>query len=477
MNIDDLENLNEIRVRAVVYARISSDPEEQRAGVERQQRRGREVAEAHGWEIADTYIDNDASGFTNGGRPGFTALCEAIGRGAVDAVVVQHQDRIARNVTVFRDFADLCRDRDVRLETWAGPIDTASASGRFASTIQAATDEHYSALISEKGRAAAADLAAAGIPNGRRPFGYQRVEIDGVRTYRPDPDEAPVVAEIYTRVAAGESLRSVARDLNDRGLLTTGGSPWRTQRVRYIAVNPLYVGQRVHRGEIVGAGNWPPLIDRDVYERVQWVVGRPGRRTNSGALRTYWLAGGLTLCGKCGEPLRARPLRQTRSYGCEPDPNGSGCGGIRTVAQPFEDHIAAMILETLADPKVIAAVNRFRGVDGSAIAAELTDIDDRRDQLAETFAQGDIDRRQLVAGTRTLDDRARDLRSRLATTETPLDDVMGRDNLEELWDSGTIEWKARIARALIAEIRINPARRGLNYFDPDRVKIVPTVTA
>ena len=51
-------------VRAAVYVRISSDPEGQRAGVERQRAECEALAERHGWEIVAVYEDNDVSAYS-----------------------------------------------------------------------------------------------------------------------------------------------------------------------------------------------------------------------------------------------------------------------------------------------------------------------------------------------------------------------------------------------------------------------------
>jgi len=369
-------------------------------------------------------------------------------------------------VTTFRTFADLCSRHDVRIETWAGPIDTASASGRFTTTIQAATDEHYSALLSEKARAAHADIAKRGEPNGgRRPFGYQRVTVEGVRTFEPDPVEAPLVAEVFERFLGGKSIRSQALDLDARGFATAGGGRWSTARLRDVLGNPIYIAQRVHKGAR-HAGNWPALIDRPTFEAAQALL--TGRRKPPGHnVRRYYLAGGLSVCGVCGTPLVARPQRGKRRYGCPPDRPGS-CGGIGIQAIEIEEQIGNLIVSVLADPRIIEAVGRYQDTDNSGVLAELETVEARRTELAEAFALGQIDRTQLVAATASLDTQRDDLRDRLSTPATALD----IDTLRDLWNSERVEWRNRVATTLIESVTIRPAIRGRTVYDPERVEVV-----
>lgn len=50
-------------LRAVVYVRISDDPEGTERGVDRQEADCRAYAEAHGWEVAAVFRENDTSAF------------------------------------------------------------------------------------------------------------------------------------------------------------------------------------------------------------------------------------------------------------------------------------------------------------------------------------------------------------------------------------------------------------------------------
>ncbi len=86
-------------------------------------------------------------------------------------------------------------------------------------------------------------------PEPPRPYGQPerigtKLEIDA--------DQAAVVREIYRRYLDGESCRTIAKNLNDRGVPSAGStwnrkirrcSGWMGSAVRSILRNPLYTGQ------------------------------------------------------------------------------------------------------------------------------------------------------------------------------------------------------------------------------------------
>src|SRR5436853_52874 len=101
--------------------------------------------------------------------------------------------------------------------------------------------------------------------SGRRRPRYEQMLTDVEAGRR----EAKIVREIAKRFLAGESLRSLAFELNDRQVPTCGGGPWRVTTIRSIITNPRYVGLRVHRGEIVGEASWKPILDRATHEQIR----------------------------------------------------------------------------------------------------------------------------------------------------------------------------------------------------------------
>jgi hypothetical protein len=62
----------------------------------------------------------------------------------------------------------------------------------------------------------------------------------------PDPVEAPIVREMYTRLARGDTLNALARDLQARGVRTRTGLVFSPQHIRDLVLRHTYAGIRAH---------------------------------------------------------------------------------------------------------------------------------------------------------------------------------------------------------------------------------------
>ncbi len=61
---------------AAIYARISSDPDDTRLGVERQLTDCRALAAKKGWPVFREYVDNDASAYSGKHRPAYLEMLD-----------------------------------------------------------------------------------------------------------------------------------------------------------------------------------------------------------------------------------------------------------------------------------------------------------------------------------------------------------------------------------------------------------------
>jgi site-specific DNA recombinase len=84
---------------AAIYCRISSDPQGERAGVERQQRDCEQLATRLGLDVVSTFIDNDVSAYSGKRRPEFERMLTAAAAGDFDVVICWATDRLYRRVT------------------------------------------------------------------------------------------------------------------------------------------------------------------------------------------------------------------------------------------------------------------------------------------------------------------------------------------------------------------------------------------
>jgi len=452
-------------VRAVVYTRISRDPTGAELGVRRQEVDCRQLCEREGYELVEVFTDDDRSAYSGKPRPQFEAMKALVAGGAVDVVVAWHPDRLTRHPRELEDLIDLLDRTNTTVRTvQTGQYDLGTPAGRMAARIVGAVARHESEHKSARLRRKHVELAEAGklAGGGTRPFGYDDDRI----TIRKD--EAEIVREMADRVLAGESLRSLALDLNARGVVTPTGAAWVPSKIRRVLSSPRIAGLRGHRGQIAAVARWDGIINADDHRRLVAILNDPARTTNAGG-RDRRLLTGLLICGRCGNRMNSRPRAdQQPSYICLGPPASTGCGGTRILGLPLDELITAAVLHRLDSPVVDAAL--AGPSDDQAILNDLAGVRQRRQELAELWAAGDVSRAEWAAATTALDKRETALEDQLrevtaAASPTALDGVADR------WPDLSHERRRAVIAAVVETITIAPAVRGRNRFDADRVAV------
>jgi hypothetical protein len=85
--------------------------------------------------------------------------------------------------------------------------------------------------------------------------------------------EAAIVAEVFARFLGGATLRSIARDLNDREVPTVDGSAWSITGMARLIQAPRYAGPPVFCGQVARhgggyrQGNREPCLSVEDWER------------------------------------------------------------------------------------------------------------------------------------------------------------------------------------------------------------------
>jgi site-specific DNA recombinase len=267
-------------LRAGLYVRVSRDPDpdkkRKKEDVEKyiakqtedQKKVGLEWARRTGVIVADVYSDPDfsASIFATKERPEFKRLRGDIEAGKLDAVWFWEHSRSQRRLDVFTDIRDLCQRMGVLWVIRDRVYDPDNYQDMLALGLFSLIGENESNQTSERVLRGKQSSAEKGLPPGRLPYGYRPVYDSRTRKFdRGEPDvfdgedrplensPAWVVREIFTRLAAGNSARSIIMDLNARNVRTRYGKTWGVAQISYIAQNPTYIARRFHQ-----AGQWVP---------------------------------------------------------------------------------------------------------------------------------------------------------------------------------------------------------------------------
>jgi DNA invertase Pin-like site-specific DNA recombinase len=431
-----------------------------------------EYCKLKGHEVAGVYRDDDRSGFKGVQRQDFERLLTDAAAGAGEVIVAWKLDRISRNRTDWNRVIDLTEQAGIALASVNESIDTSTPSGRALRDIIAVLTRMESENISLRVSRAALERARAGLPlgGGARPFGYAADKVTVVAS------EAELIREAARRVVAGESLRSIARDFNTRGLHTAKGRRFTAPNLGAMLTSPRLIGRRVYKGTEVADGRWPAILDVAVFEQVRSILDNPARRTQIGRPPTYLLVGGLARCSEHGTPLQSRTRSDGRRYACDSGDREAGRVHLTVAADPLEQLVTQRVLDRLDGPG-LARFLRDRARNGDRELADRL-VDDER-ALVELgrarFVDREIDHGAYLTVKAELEERITSARSRLAQrAQTAILASVGPEPgaLRQAWARWTLEQRRQVLRLVITEgVVVKPTAKRGRAFDIDRVDI------
>lgn len=305
-----------------LYARISDDREGKALGVARQVKDCKAKAKALGWPEPVEYVDNSLSASKDVLRPAYERLMADIKAGTVKALVVYDLDRLTRKPAELEAFIDLANLHKTELANVSGNVDLTTSDGRMHARFKGVLAKQESERISERVKRKQLQRAEEGVKKqGRfRTFGYNR-------DMTPHDQEAPLVKEVYTRKATGESLTSIAGDLNERGFTTTGGGYWDASAVSKVIKRRDYIGEIVLNGVVVSTAAFEPLVERALFDLANSETEKKNNRGNNA--RTSLLAG-FVVCGNCDNKMKSGGGKGGKNYRCPGNIPGS-CGSCSIV--------------------------------------------------------------------------------------------------------------------------------------------------
>ncbi len=474
-------------LRAAVYVRISADSEGKGLGVKRQEQDCRTVCERRGWQVIEPlYSDNDKTAADpSKARPHYDRLIADMARGLVDVVVVAREDRLHRQPAELEQFVKSARSTGMILLSSAksGDTDLSDNSAVMVLRIKGDVAAYEVDNLTDNVIRTKVQIAENGeYAGGRRPYGYrvvtkEQAKITGERAgLFVDEAEAVIVRECATRVVDGESLVSIVRDLNDRGIPTVRGKQWNTTTLRDLLLRPSITGLRVHQGEIIGEAAWEPILDRVVWQQVTDILTNPERLTPR-ASWDYPLKGVLK-CSVCGHFMKAMPRKGHRAYGCCKVASGrvtGACGTIFAKADTLDEYVFSQILPIADDPKLrdaIRAAEQDSADETAELVREQAKDQAKLDQWDEDYSDGKASRASWLKQTGRLRERMEERAGTIAGMRgTSILDRLGYD-VQERWPTLSADERKMILQAMVVEISVKPAVRGRTKFDPDRVDIL-----
>ena len=305
----------------------------------------------------------------------------------------------------------------------------------------------------------------------RRGFGHSQ---DRSRIVEP---EAAVVREAATRVLGGETLSSVVREWNDRGLRTASGGPWRVNSLSSILVQPRLAG--LANGAPEGSAPvFPEIIDVETHR--QLVALHASRSKGPRRTTRHYLLTGLLRCWRCGGNLRGMPRsRGADLYACPGPPHG-GCSGTAVTADRADEAVRDLLVARVDSEEFAIAVSgaassSVRHADARNAMKRLAAHRRKSDELADMWAAGEISREEWLSLKRNLSGRARATEAEMARLERldALRSLAGTGRaIRAGWATMSVDERRAIVHSALEEIVVLQAEPPRQVFRPERLQPV-----
>lgn len=305
--------------RFAEYLRFSSSPQDKLSSPEAHQRENRAYVERVGGAIVATYRDTISGRVRE--RAGLDQLLADCRRGLFDAVVIYDITRAGRKALVTHQIAEEIISAGVELHSALhGQYQFDDEMGEFrfgADALFAQVDYQRTVRRLYDSRIQAAQ-AGQGLPTGRLPYGLRRVY--DPQTGRPRAEYDPVLKDvprmIFEWADQGIGTVRICKRLHELGYPAPMQPYWQSDTILKMLRNPAYTGEWRHTyrrkkgGPVEVIIRLPPLVDRDLFERVQARLARLKRGGRKASWHAVYRLIGMLLCSRCGRRLKIGGNRQ-----------------------------------------------------------------------------------------------------------------------------------------------------------------------
>lgn len=510
---------NEVQV-AREYRRVSKDDAKSGRSPREQGEANARAAKDEGWLLGDPYEEPDArsaSRYAQRARTGFLKLVadlkdELFG---ADILIMWEASRGSRDARDWLELLELLSTRNVHLYITSDERLYNLSKHRDWKTLadEATAAEYRSRQSSAELIRAMAANADEGRPHAPCAFGYERLydpktgqpgQPDPNNSERtifqhPHPDHAPLVVDAFERVARGESIKSIMRIWEKKGLRNRNGNPYDPSFFRRMLLNEQYIAIRVHevgrRGNapltdkaVRTPGGWDPLVSRDVFDRVGSILRRPERETNplreqraraTGEVeaRARWFLSLIARCDVCEGPLQGKVIHPTSTH---PKLTYACRRGHLAVSMAEVDEIVEELIVRYLEREDAAEAAATLEQDTEAlrvVRAEIGSLRQRLEEVAEQAVRGELSLPMVARIEKGVDEQLQAALAEERHLSTP-------DALTTLFETGagarerwtamkergeeTLARRRQVARAVLVPRRLGEARimRATKYRQP-----------
>lgn len=364
------------RLRVAIYARVSSNSDEQESSYQQQVTFLTEYVQGRSeWELVAVYADQGVSGYKNN-RPEFHRMLSDAQAGKFDLVVVKSISRFARNTEMMLKTTRELKALGIGVYFHIQNINTFDCKGELMMTILSAFAQGESDNCRTRMQYVYRSKFERGIPCKRtaHTYGFRPGDDNTFIIYEP---EAKIVRMIFDWAEQGIWVARIRATLNRNHIPSPSGGLWDDTGVKRTLHNVMYKGdlwlrkhynddsrkKRVNLGEEdywYITNNHPAIVSSEQFGRVQFILEerwaqltaekKPFTGEKGNSHNRYPLSGKI-FCPHCGAPLIHKWCNhRTREYwACSTNlkKTRAACQGIflpaaQTVGWDFDEPVVAI---------------------------------------------------------------------------------------------------------------------------------------
>ena len=257
-------------MKAIIYARVSTEIQEEGRSLEFQIRKCEDFCKMSGYKLKEVIQDVESGG--NDNREGFLKLQQEIKKKSFDVLVVYESSRISRITLTMLNFVLELQKSNIKFVSISqSEINTTTPTGMLFFQIFAVLADYERKQISMRVKSNKWARAKAGIwQGGTIPIGYKKDEHNNITI---DPETSEDVISIFNTYLNTKSLSETANIFNKN-----------ISSVKWILQNEFYIGNlmygrkenNINTGEVkinkkitIFKGNHKALISEEVFREVQ----------------------------------------------------------------------------------------------------------------------------------------------------------------------------------------------------------------
>ena len=332
-----------MNMKVAIYCRLSEEDKNKQSetddsgSIQNQKSMLLHYAMEQGWELYNIYSDDDYAG-ADRRRPEFNRLLKDAEQHKFDIVLCKTQSRFTRELELVEKYIHgLFPIWGIRFISIVDNADTANKGNKKSRQINGLVNEWYLEDMSDNIRS---------VLTSRRVNGFH-IGAFALYGYKKDPNQkghlvideeaAAIVREVFSLFSQGYGKTAIARMLNDRGIpnpteykrlhglryrqpKTQSSTLWKYFAISDMLTNEMYIGNMVQgkygsesyktkqnkprpKSEwYVVEGTHEPIIDRELWNRVQVLIAQKAKPFHIG---TIGLFARKARCANCGYTMRS----------------------------------------------------------------------------------------------------------------------------------------------------------------------------